>query len=136
MVNIRQEGWKEIKIGTGFEVEQRLECAPLTQELMPQPHGVNIAYTAVLGITLPLDRAGLSDQARYFHTHQRRMQYQQFREEGYPIGSGTVESGIKQVKARLTGPGMRWTRPNAQRMLVIRTAVLSGDFDRLWALAA
>ena len=64
------------------------------------------------------------------------MQYQEFREEGYPIGSGTVESGIKQFKARLTGPGMRWSRPGAERMLIIRAAVLADTFDALWTVAA
>lgn len=64
------------------------------------------------------------------------MQYHQFREEGYPIGSGTVESGIKQFKARLTSPGMRWSRPGAERMLVIRAAVLADTFDDLWTAAA
>jgi hypothetical protein len=87
-------------------------------------------------ITVPLDTAGLEDHARYFHTHKRRMQYQEFREQGYPIGSGTVESGIKQFKARLTGPGMRWSRPAAEQMLLIRSAVLARDFDALWAAAA
>lgn len=86
-------------------------------------------------ITTPLDQAGLLSHSQYFHTHKRRMQYQEFREQGYPIGSGTVESGIKQFKARLTGPGMRWSRPAADRMLVIRAAVMSGNFDTLWALA-
>jgi hypothetical protein len=86
-------------------------------------------------ITQPLDRAGLTDHSRYFHTHHRRMHYQECREQGYPIGSGTVESGIKQFKARLTGPGMRWSRPAAERMLVVRAAVLGHDFDRLWAAA-
>jgi hypothetical protein len=47
-----------------------------------------------------LDKAALSDLALYFKTHQRRMRYQEFRENGYPIGSTTVESGVKQVKAR------------------------------------
>jgi hypothetical protein len=82
-----------------------------------------------------LDQASLAEHATYFHTHQRRMQYQEFREEGHPIGSGTVESGIKRFKHRLSGPGMRWLRPAAERMLVIRGAVMSGDFDRLWAAA-
>lgn len=84
-------------------------------------------------ITQALDQAGLTDHRRYFHTHQRRMQYQDFREQGSAIGSGTVESGVKQFKARLTGPGMRWSRPAAARMLVVRAAVLSHDFDHLWA---
>jgi hypothetical protein len=83
----------------------------------------------------PLARAGLSAQANYFRTHTRRMQYQAFHEQDYPIGSGTVESGIKRFKHRLSGPGMRWSRSAAERMLVLRAAVLSGTFDRLWAAA-
>lgn len=86
-------------------------------------------------ITRPLFNADLAAHARYFEHHQRRMQYQEFREDGWLIGSGPVESEIKQFKARLTGPGMRWSRPNAERMLVIRSAVLSDDFDALWAAA-
>lgn len=76
------------------------------------------------------------DLVSYFEHHQRRMQYLEFREEGFPIGSGTVESGVKQFKQRLTGAGMRWNADHANRMLVIRAAVLGNDFDELWALAA
>jgi hypothetical protein len=72
----------------------------------------------------------------YFETHQRRMQYLQFRADGFPIGSGGVESGIKQYKQRLSGPGMRWSRQGAERMLTIRTAVLTKHFDDLWEQAA
>ena len=86
-------------------------------------------------ITAPLEKAGLATHAHYFQTHQRRMRYQEFREQGYPIGSGTVESGIKQFKQRLTGAGMRWSRPAAERMLVIRAAVITDNFDALWAAA-
>jgi len=87
-------------------------------------------------ITLPLELQGLSEQAAYFHKHKRRMRYQEFREYGYPIGSGTVESGIKQCKARLVGAGMHWSRLGAERMLTLRTAVLSHRFDHLWHAAA
>jgi hypothetical protein len=90
----------------------------------------------VFRIIHTLLQADLADHAHYFQTHQRRMQYHQFRDEGFPIGSGTVESGIKQFKARLTGPGMRWSRPAAQSMLVIRGAVLDGSFNSLWENAA
>jgi hypothetical protein len=64
------------------------------------------------------------------------MQYLVFREEGFPIGSGTVESGVKQFKQRLTGTGMRWNADNANRMLVIRAAALGKDFATLWTAAA
>ncbi len=63
------------------------------------------------------------------------MQSQEFHEQGYPTGSGTIESGIKRFKHRLSGPGMRWSRPAAERMLVLRAAVLSNAFDALWASA-
>jgi hypothetical protein len=84
-------------------------------------------------ISEPLERAGLTTQADYFRRHTRRMQYQEFHEQGYPIGSGTVESGIKRFKHRLSGPGMRWSRRGAEQMLFLRAAVMSGTFDALWA---
>lgn len=72
----------------------------------------------------------------YFVNQQRRMQYQQFRAAGYPIGSGAVESAIKQFKQRLTGAGMRWSRVGAERMVTIRAAVMSGTLQDLWQHAA
>lgn len=86
-------------------------------------------------ITRPLERAGLTTQAEYFRKHTRRMQYQEFHEQDYPIGSGAVESGIKRFKQRLCGAGMRWSRPGVDRMLILRAAFLSHTFDTLWAAA-
>jgi hypothetical protein len=83
----------------------------------------------------PLAQAGLSTQANYFHTHTRRMQYQEFHEQEYPLGSGTVESAIKRFKHRLCGAGMRWARPALDRMLVLRAAFMADTFDELWAAA-
>lgn len=226
MVNIRQDGWHEMKVGAVFDVETRLERNPQTQELDEMAHGVNVHYTAILGskadftpalwalavehklptakeravvgdgalwiwnvaedvcpdgrqivdwfhavehltdaakalypdekddqkrkrwlktykdhlymgrihkIIAALHKRGRDDLALYFERHQRRMQYLEFREEGYPIGSGTIESGVKQFKQRLAGTGMRWNEDNANRMIVIRAAVLGDDFDALWA---
>jgi hypothetical protein len=86
-------------------------------------------------IIRPPHQAGLAQYAHYFEHHQRRMLYQAFREEGRLIGSGPVESEIKQFKFRLTGPGIRWARPNAERMLIIRATVLSNQFDTLCVVA-
>jgi hypothetical protein len=43
----------------------------------------------------------LRAEAGYFEHNQRRMQYLEMREAGFPIGSGMVESGGKQFRARL-----------------------------------
>lgn len=60
------------------------------------------------------------------------MDYLQFREEGYLIGSGMVESGAKQFKARFTGPGMRWSRAGIERLIPVRSTILSHSFDTFW----
>ena len=39
MVNIRDEGWRELKMGAVFDVETRLERSPQTQELDAMAHG-------------------------------------------------------------------------------------------------
>lgn len=79
--------------------------------------------------------AALTEQLPYFEQHRYRMLYALFRAQGYPIGSGSTESGVKQYKQRLAGPGMRWSRSGAERMIVIRSAALSDSFDQLWSAA-
>ena len=77
--------------------------------------------------------AAVRKEAGYFETNVRRMQYLETREDGFPIGSGMVESGIKQFRARLAGPGMRWNRPSVERILPLRATILSGRFDQVWS---
>ncbi len=77
----------------------------------------------------------ISAKITYFRNNHKRMQYMEFREDGFPIGSGMIESGVKQFKARFTGPGMRWSRHGLQHLLPIRAAVLSHSFDSLWQAA-
>lgn len=75
----------------------------------------------------------LRREAGYFADNQRRMQYLELREDGLPIGSGMVESGCKQFQARFKGPGMHWSRPGIERLLPIRSAIMSKRFDVLWS---
>jgi len=79
----------------------------------------------------------LRTQAGYFSHNYDRMQYQDFRNEGWLIGSGTIESGAKQFKMRFSGPGMRWSRQGAKNLIPVRAAVMTSRdrFDSLWAAA-
>ena len=62
----------------------------------------------------------------YFGDH-RKFQYQTFQEAGLPMGSGTVESAIRRViNLRIKGPGQFWKLENAERMIFLRSQVLSG----------
>lgn len=232
MINVREEGWKELKVGTIFEIELQPERDPLTQETTLQAHAVQNSYVGVLGgpetfgqsfwaeaVRREFPEAGdsiilgdgapwiwnvtgehfatsrqvvdwyhakehlyraahwvwgegsaeaqrwakgmekplyqghalqiaerlnelaqthrrvgkaLRQEAGYFRNNQRRMQYLETREDGFPIGSGMVESGIKQFRTRFAGPGMRWSRDGAERLLPIRAAILSQRFDAVW----
>ena len=85
--------------------------------------------------TIPqADTEGLQAEAGYFLNNHKRMAYLFLREEHFLIGSGTIESGIKQFKTRFCGPGMRWSRAGAARMLALRSAVLSDYFHLNWHL--
>lgn len=74
----------------------------------------------------------LRQEAGYFETHQHRMYYLDFRNDGWLIGSGTVESAAKQYKHRFTGPGMRWSRMGLENLIPVRSLVLSHTFTRAW----
>jgi hypothetical protein len=87
-------------------------------------------------ITLRLDHAGLPEHAYYFHTYRPKCNIKPGWKKAIPIGSGTVESGAKQFKGRLTGVGMRWSREAAQEILIICGAVMAQRFDARWNAAA
>jgi hypothetical protein len=232
MVHIRQEGWKELKVGAAFDIEVWLGKDEHTHEPVQMAHAVHNSYVAHLGgpevfgemvfaearrrgweqaqdtevvadgaawiwnqadlhfgqsrqlvdwyhadehlataarlfkgegtpafqlwfnsretalyqghaegIACELEQAAndlpkvaddLRREAGYFREHQHRMNYLEMREEEYVIGSGMVEGGAKQYQARLCGPGMCWSRPGAEHIIPIRTAILSGRFADVW----
>ena len=67
----------------------------------------------------------------YLEKRREQIRYAEFQAQGYPIGSGAVESANKLVvEARLKGPGMHWARKNVDPMLALRTVVCSGRWGR------
>lgn len=55
----------------------------------------------------------------YLFHNRWRMRYREFRQAGYSIGSGSVESGCKLVaQQRLKQAGMRWSRRGAHAVLL------------------
>ena len=82
----------------------------------------------------PEKSPAILQQLNYFQNNLKRMNYLEMRMEGYPIGSGMVESAAKQYKGRFCGAGMRWSRQGAERLIPVRSAILSKRFDKLWQL--
>jgi hypothetical protein len=66
----------------------------------------------------------LEVKVKYLQKREALMQYPLFQQQGWPIGSGSVESANTcVVQERLKGPGMHWDRSNVNPMLALRTGV-------------
>lgn len=235
MINIRDEGWKETKIGCIYDVETRQGVDPVTKEATEMGCAANKSYVAHLGgpesfgqaiwaearkrgwatalesqvlgdaaawiwnlagehfytsqqavdffhaaehlaaiarllhgegtaaasrwlnrqrkalyqgdvgrVTAAVQRAAkrkpslakeLTREAGYFENNKSRMNYLEMRNDGWLIGSGPVESGAKQIKHRMAGSGMKWSRRGAEHILLLRTHIMSGRFDQAWLSA-
>lgn len=72
----------------------------------------------------------------YFANNRTRLRYDRFRAAGYQIGSGTMESGCKQLGlGRLKIAGAQWGETGARLVAKARAAYLSGQWDDLIAPA-
>ena len=73
------------------------------------------------------------DDVTYLLKRRELMDYPTYRAVGWPIGSGSVESGHKLVmQARLKGPGMHWKPEHVNPMLALRLALLNGRWSESW----
>lgn len=103
---------KWLKAGKAWEMTQELRR-------LGQTHGVLSALAENLGYL----------EKHEDHCH---MDYGRFLRQGLPIGSGAVESAIRRViNLRIKGPGLLWEEENAEAMVVLRAAALSGRWDEL-----
>jgi hypothetical protein len=81
-------------------------------------------------------REGIREHLGYFNKREPMMQYPHFQQQGWPIGSGMVESANKLVvQTRLKGAGMRWQRCNVNPMLALRNAVCNERWSEMWHVA-
>jgi hypothetical protein len=64
------------------------------------------------------------------HLEAGHLEYDMLQSRGLPIGSGAIESAIRRViNLRLKGNGMMWYEDNAEGMLLLRAAALTGRWD-------
>ncbi|UIE35998.1 ISKra4 family transposase [Leptodesmis sichuanensis] len=66
----------------------------------------------------------------YLRTHQDRIpNYEYYQSEGIPIGSGDVESWVKQIDRRTQISGAQWREDHVPQVLAHRCAYLNGQLD-------
>jgi hypothetical protein len=69
----------------------------------------------------------LANQLDYFSTNRAGLDYPTFRKRGWPIGSGIIESTIKQLAKRVKGTEKHWTTTGAEQTLQVVAHILSED---------
>lgn len=66
----------------------------------------------------------------YLNRHRHRIvNYDYYQSEGISIGSGTIESTIKQIGRRVKISGSQWKTENVSQVLLHRCAYLNGRFS-------
>ena len=76
----------------------------------------------------------MAEDLGYLEKHENHchLDYARYQRRGLPIGSGAVESAIRRViNLRIKGPGILWEEENAEAMVVLRAAALSGRWEDL-----
>jgi hypothetical protein len=79
-------------------------------------------------------RRVLAGNAAYFRQNRAHLDYPTYRRRGWPVGSGNVESGIKQFNKRVKGTEQFWQPPGAEAILALRSLWISQDdrWPRYW----
>ncbi len=73
------------------------------------------------------------EQVNYLQKRRDLMDYPTYQQQGWPIGSGSVESSHKLVvQARLKGPGLHWRPEHINPMLALRLALLNDRWSESW----
>jgi hypothetical protein len=69
----------------------------------------------------------------YLRERREMIRYARFRAQGYPIGSGSVESANKLVvQSRMKGAGMRWEPSHVNPLLAMRNLACNDRWTQGW----
>ena len=91
-------------------------------------------FHACRALSSPAPQA-VRDALSYFAHNRTRLRYAKFRALGLQIGSGSMESGCKQIGLeRLKIAGARWSEEGARQVAKARAAYLSGQWDVMTSL--
>lgn len=78
-------------------------------------------------------RQALESLQNYLTAQTDHLNYPAYRQRGWPIGTGRMESSCKQlVGVRLKGPGMHWTEAGALAVTALKAIDLNGQWPSFW----
>lgn len=102
-------------------------AAPLARRL--RDDGIAPVHAALAAASAPSDTPAadiLRRERAFFHANAARMAYPDFKAQGFPIGSGAVESAARHViQLRMKRPGMRWADHGGRAISALRATIRS-----------
>lgn len=75
----------------------------------------------------------LREEQGYFERQKGRMNYQAAAEQGWPIGSGAVESACRQKQCRFKRAGQFWTERGFRHLCALDEARRNAHWSKIWA---
>jgi hypothetical protein len=124
---LHREGSKELAAWVALQAG-RLRKGDVHGVIMSlEQHQAKIAKT---GPGTKGKRNRLGKTLKYLRDNLHRMPYKRWRDDDLDIASGAVEGAVRNlVRVRLDGPGMRWGRERAERVLHLRCVLINGQWD-------
>lgn len=124
---------------SGYAVEQIPDTPKRTSWMDKQKKLLldNKTYTVLKTIKQQQGRTEAAEKQRkavisYYENNLKRMQYKTFREAGYMIGSGPIESAHRNiVQQRLKLSGQKWSIKGAQQIVNLRAHQKSNRWDEV-----
>ena len=129
------------QIGTQSQRHEILDWFHLMENLHKVPGSINrvqaaraLLWNGEVNAAVTLFESCQSDEARRFrgylaHHRERIPNYRYYQAEGFPIGSGDVESLVKQISQRVKISGATWDAENVPQVLAHRCAYLNDSLD-------
>lgn len=72
-------------------------------------------------------------ESSYFEKNKKRMRYNEFRKQGFFVGSGVLEAGCRTVIGqRLKQSGMHWSVKGANNIIALRCCLYSNRWEDFW----
>ena len=123
------------KVAFGETETEVVETWVKETELLLQDGNITevVARIRALATQHPEVSDSLEREAGYFEKHKKRPQYKAFREKGYQIGSGVIESACPHVVGqRCKQASVRWEKPGINAVLKWRCLSKNKAWDRYW----
>lgn len=123
---------QRVEILDWFHLKENLYKVKVSKKKLEQAE--NLLWCGKVESTIELLKNNKRKQAKnfckYLEKHQKRIiNYDYYQEEQISsIGSGMIESGVKQIGKRIKISGAQWEKKNVNKILSVRCAYLNGFF--------